>query len=235
MKSAFPMCARLRGQAMKVVFLGVFASLLMVSSSSLAQQRPRVLIKVTNYASASESAQDLLVSILTNKISNLIQEMIPSAGDDSLIYLTGLKIEETGTKPPLSLEERLDYWKQSHALEVLGGIVMTSAQGREVVASSVDLGELGRDLPKRTVDLELELTMEEFRSTRDAHSLVTLYALCMDAKRLDRTPNAILTILAKAHFIAQELDMAHLQDVAKVKERVTAMLAEIEKERVKEP
>lgn len=225
MKSAFPTCGRLRGQAMKAVFLGVFASLLMVSSSSLAQQRPRVLIKVTNYASASESAQDLLVSILTNKISNLIQEMIPSAGDDSLSYLTGLKIEETGTKPSLSLEERLDYWKQSHALEVLGGIVMTSPQGRE----------LGRDLPKRTVDLELELTMEEFRSTRDAHSLVTLYALCMDAKRLDRTPNAILTILAKAHFIAQELDMAHLQDVAKVKERVTAMLAEIEKERVKEP
>ncbi len=234
MKPPFQMPGWLRGQASRLVFLGALASLLVVPSS-LAQQRPRLLIKVTNYASASDSSQDLLVNILTNKISNLIQEMIPNAGDDSLSYLTSLKIEETGTTQPLSLEERLDYWRRSQALEVLGGIVMTSAEGGDIVASSVDLGELGGELPKRTVDLELELTMEEFRSTRDAHSLVTLYALCMDARRLDKDPNAISTILAKAHFIAQGLDIAHLQDVERVKERVRVMLAEIEKETVQGP
>jgi hypothetical protein len=43
------------------------------------------------------------------------------------------------------------------------------------------LGELAKFLPKKTVEVELEVTVREYRKTRDLYTAVTLYALAMDA------------------------------------------------------
>jgi hypothetical protein len=70
------------------------------------------------------------------------------------------------------------YWQDHGPLGVLLGRVRQS-NGGFAVRSSMYLGALRGDLPQAFVDIDLPIVDEEFDTTRDSHSVVTLYALAI--------------------------------------------------------
>ena len=188
-----------------------------------AQNNPRLLIKLSKYEGAPRSAFDQFYIILKNKLLNMSLELSTNE-DESFYYLSRLKLDRTGVEAPLTTEAKLDYWKKTGALELLEGMIFTSGNGEIIIISTADLGELGDNLPKRTIDLELKVTPEEFRSLRDEHSLATLYALSMDAKRLKKPDHVIINILSKAYTISQNLDSKNSPDIELVKKEIKKML-----------
>jgi hypothetical protein len=70
------------------------------------------------------------------------------------------------------------YWRDHGPLAVLLGRVR-QLNGGFAVRSSVYLGALRGNLPQAFVDIDLPIADEEFDTTRDSHSVVTLYALAI--------------------------------------------------------
>ena len=64
--------------------------------------------------------------------------------------------------------------------------------------SKIYLGNLKGHLNDATITVDLPIKDEEFDTTRDTHSVVTLYALAMDARQMNRPENEINALLAEA-------------------------------------
>ena len=201
----------------------VLCGLLFLSAQQLnADSSPRLLIKLSKYEGDPQSAFGQFYIILKNKLLNMSLEL--SKKNDPSDYLARLKLDRTGVEAPLTTETKLDYWKKTGALALLEGMIFSSGDGEIIIISTADLGELGKNLPKRTIDLELKVTPREFRSMRDAHSLATLYALAMDAKRLKKPDHVLINILSKAYAISQDLGSNTAPDIEFIKKEIKKML-----------
>jgi hypothetical protein len=202
-----------------VILCGV---LLLWAQPVNAQSGPRLLIKLSKYEGDPQSAFGQFYIILKNKLLNMSLEL--SKKNDPSDYLARLELDRTGVEAPLTTEAKLDYWKKTGALALLEGMIFSSGDGEIIIISTADLGELGENLPKRTIDLELKVTPREFRSMRDAHSLATLYALAVDAKRLKKPDHVVINILSKAYAISLDLDSNTSPDIEFVKKEIKKML-----------
>lgn len=79
------------------------------------------------------------------------------------------------------------YWRDHGPLGVLLGRVR-HPDGGFTVRSSIYLGGLQGDLPQPFVDIDLPIADEQFDTTRDSHSVVTLYALAISTLRDPASP-----------------------------------------------
>jgi hypothetical protein len=188
-----------------------------------AESTPRLIIKLSKYEGDPQSAFGQFYSILKNKLLNMSLEL-SEKDDPNGGYLAQLELDRTGVEAPLTNEAKLDYWEKTGALALLEGVIFSSGDGEIVIISTADLGGLGENLPKRTIDLELKVEPREFRSMRDAHSLATLYALAMDAARLKKPDRVRIAILSKAYAIAQDLGSHTSPDIEFVKKEIKQML-----------
>lgn len=202
----------------------VLCGLLFLSAQQVnAEGPPRLIIKLSKYEGDPQSAFGQFYRILKNKLLNMSLEL-SEKDDPNGDYLAQLELDRTGVEAPLTNEAKLDYWEKTGALAILEGMIFSSGDGEIIILSTADLGELGKNLPKRTIDLELKVTPREFRSMRDAHSLTTLYALAMDAKRLNKPDPVLIAILSKAYAISQDLAPDTSPDIEFVKKEIKKML-----------
>jgi hypothetical protein len=173
----------------------------------------RMSIEIFSYASFGSSDQTAAVeNLLRQKIQHLVEETM--SAHPELSELRNLTVVSKNTALP-DLGKLVEYWKSTHALEILsGGITGTPP----VVTSNVYLGDLRGSLSKSTVSVEIIITPQEYRSYRDMHAALTLYALAMDAKTSNPQAQAMVSqYLAEAESLLksiQQQSIAHSdQDV----------------------
>jgi hypothetical protein len=98
-------------------------------------------------------------------------------------YLEQLQVIKAG-KDALAGKPALvgRYWKDSHALQLMSGIV-DGASGQYSVRSRMYLGELRGGLESSSLLVGMPITASQFGNVMDSHSIVTFYALAVDAER----------------------------------------------------
>jgi hypothetical protein len=74
------------------------------------------------------------------------------------------------------------YWSDSHALQLMSGIVDAS-DGQFEVRSRLFIGDLRGSLPTSSLLVGMPITASQFGNVMDSHSIVTFYALAIDAER----------------------------------------------------
>ena len=77
---------------------------------------------------------------------------------------------------------------------------------KNFVQSDVFWGDLKGRIPRKLVRVDDELIPQAFNSSLPRHSLVVIYTLAMDARRLNRPSDIISTYLGYAYSIAEDLD-----------------------------
>ncbi|MEA1934194.1 MAG: hypothetical protein U9N60_07175, partial [Thermodesulfobacteriota bacterium] len=104
--------------------------------------------------------------------------------------------KDTFTKP-----EGINRWLENQAsvLCLLRGTIVSDDNVTYLVKSNFHLGELKGLFPYDVVKITLPVSSSEFGNTQDSHSLVILYALAMDAKRLGHDKSHIARFLTSAN------------------------------------
>jgi hypothetical protein len=98
-------------------------------------------------------------------------------------YLEQLQVIKAG-KDALAGKPALvgKYWRDSHALQLMSGIV-DGASGQYSVRSRMYLGDLRGALESSSLIVGMPIAASQFGNVMDSHSIVTFYALAVDAER----------------------------------------------------
>jgi hypothetical protein len=116
-------------------------------------------------------------------------------------YLERLSVSEILTEGPSNTAEVRRLLVDDSALEVMYGIIVQRPDGFYWALDHVFVGELGTMfdyLGSEELSFELRLSEDEYGSIADGHSLVTLYALAIDAKRLNMPRAHVVKLLSEA-------------------------------------
>jgi hypothetical protein len=161
----------------------------------------RTSIEIFSYASFNNSDQTAAVeNLLRQKLEHLVEETI--SAHPELNGLSKLTIVSKNTQLP-DPGNLATYWKSTHVLEILSGAITGSPP---VVTSNVYLGDLRGSLAKSTLSVQIEINPKEYRSYRDMHSALTLYALAMDAKtRSPQQHGVVSQYLAEAESLLKSI------------------------------
>lgn len=167
-----------------LVALAITASLM----ASAARADDRTEIHMFRYAGTNDqSAMGAFLDfrdIIVHKLLLLARELgsRPEVATDRLrvAQVRDQGGEWTAFSADLSMLE--SYWRDHGPLGVLIGRVRQRADGF-MVRSSMYLGGLQGDLPQAFIDIDLPIADEQFDTTRDSHSVVTLYALAVGTLR----------------------------------------------------
>ncbi|MEM7023807.1 MAG: hypothetical protein AAF637_14620 [Pseudomonadota bacterium] len=117
--------------------------------------------------------------IITHKLLLIAREVSsPDSATDRLRVTQVL--DQAGAWAAFSADLSMleGYWRDHGPLGVLLGRVRQRNDGF-AVRSSMYLGALQGDLPQAFVDIDLPIADAQFDTTRDSHSVVTLYALAI--------------------------------------------------------
>ena len=194
----------------------VFVSLCFLACSIVlcahtgAQDQPRTRIMVVPYIGDKEQFQSFR-GIIETKIDRLKEDFPPKYA-----YTRDIHLEDAEKKP----SDFEGFWRETGSLAILSGIVFPQNQ-KSYVNSTFYLYDLKGNLGSDSVTLDLAIEPEEYGATRDTHSIVTLYALAMDAKRLGYPPDVVFRFLSRAYEISTSLpNPARRGDIVRVIEAI---------------
>jgi hypothetical protein len=202
-----------------------------------ASVQPRLTIPVFRYAGSEDGEArnhfSRFQAVLSVKLATLIgevqqadsgkSEVDPAAGRSALRldYLRdlGLYVPKDGpiTDTLNTLAKRETYWRVQNALQLLRGELWPGQP--YFVDSSIFIGDLRGSFPSPEVHIRMPVQPELVPSTNDSHSLVTYYALAMDARRLRCDPAIVRSLLSRAWSVLQDLKRRRgdlVGDVAKL-------------------
>jgi hypothetical protein len=206
-------------------------------SGITASVQPRLTIPVFRYAGSEDdearSHFSRFQAVLGVKLETLIGEVQQADSGESgvdpgvgpspqrLDYLRdlGLYVPQDGpiTDTLNTLAKRETYWRKQNALQLLRGEMWPGQP--YFVDSRIFIGDLRGSFPSPEVHVRMPVRPELVPSTNDSHSLVTYYALAMDARRLRCDPAIIRSFLSRAWSVLQDLKRRPdglLGDVAKL-------------------
>lgn len=179
--------------------------------------QPRLIIPLFRYEPAADSVArsqfDLFRSVIGTKLSTLAEEAKAGGlhsnaqtssfpGGLTLYLRSGQPLDDTLQDST----QRRQYWKQSNSLELLRGRVWLGAPGNpHFVQSDIYIGELRGAFPRPEVTVKLAVDPDEVSTTNDTHSVVTYFALAMEAKRLGCDPAVSRRFLARAASILRDI------------------------------
>jgi len=190
---------------MKILLrMTVFCVALLAAVTLAVASSPKNEVALFQYEGVSEGALSsakfgVFRGILKDKISNLKREMLQGEthGFDYLedVYVN-YRNKDTFTRP-----EGINRWlkNQASVLCLLRGTIVSDDNITYLVKSNFHLGELKGAFPYDVVKITLPVISSEFGNTQDSHSLVILYALAMDAKRLGQDKSTIARFLTAAN------------------------------------
>jgi hypothetical protein len=170
------------------------------------------VFKYDGVTAATEASFSLFVGILSEKLANLPYEAGGSGpGMDYLRKLTLKPTDASKIEPPPSsrIDDLRTIWEfQNSHLLLLRGILYPdpAVPNGYQVTSSIYWGDLRPPDLRETVQAKLPITPEGFADARDSHSMVTLFALAMDAKRRECHSSVVLHLLEKALEKAHDLE-----------------------------
>jgi hypothetical protein len=205
---------RAAGTSLLVFALGLLSLPAFACDSPAASARQTIVLFDYSGAEQGEARNQysLFKGALRDKITVWFDELAdlrpaaPFLGDLGLHPRSG-PLPDT-LAGPSDLEE---YWRRNQALELLrGGVV--PGNGNFSVRSRIYLGELSGELGSTSVSVSLPISGNEFANANDSHSLVTYYALAMEAKRLQCAPGVVVGLLGKAREKAADLERRNMGD-----------------------
>lgn len=171
-------------QAINIVMLALLS--IYPAYDALGDRTTLHLYRYANISSPKKTdAFENFQQIITSKFLTLGDELRGTASLPSLNVLavnkvldakTGEHLNFTGLSS-LNLEK---YWEAQGALAVLLGRLQEREQDY-LMRTRFYLGKLKGTLPSPSVNIDLLVRDDQFDTTRDSHSAMTLYALAMDA------------------------------------------------------
>jgi hypothetical protein len=105
-------------------------------------------------------------------------------------------------------ETRQQFWNDTYSLELIDGVVFQQPSGARA-QSRIYLGSLGGQVTQ--LPLDIRVTPDSFGTLRDLYSLTTIYALLMDAKRMQKPPAVRLHYLHTALALSRDLGSSTTQ------------------------
>lgn len=177
----------------------------------------RVIIPLFQYQptadTTSKSQFELFRSVLSTKLSALADEAKGAAsasGTRPSDFPSGLGLYVPKNQP---LDDTLGdsaqrklYWEKSNALELLRGRIWLGSQGTpHTVQSDIYIGDLRGAFPRPEVTVRLAVEPDEASTTNDSHSVVTYFALGMEARRLGCDQAITRAFLARARSILLDI------------------------------
>jgi hypothetical protein len=163
---------------------------------------PKNVVAIFQYKGAnsplSKDKYETFQQIIEDKIDNLKREVFQS-DLQAPAYLQDIEImvheQDTFTR-----RSGIKRWlkNQSSVLCLLRGAIVSDDNVTYMVKSNFHLGELTEYFPHDVVKIDLPVVKSEHANTKDSHSLVLLYALAMDAKRVGSDSHHIARFLTSA-------------------------------------
>ena len=178
---------------------------------------PRLTIVLFDYSGAEQGEAKNQFSrfkgLLRDKIMVWSEELGQLRQGAPFLEHLALFPSDSGPLPDTlaNLSDVHNYWDRMHALELLRGIVQPG-NDTFFVQSRIYLGDLKGTLPKPSVAMTLPITAREFANASDSHSLVTYYALAMEAKRLQCPSGIMVELLSRAKEKAADLRKRGMAD-----------------------
>lgn len=168
----------------------------------LADATPRTMISLLAYDATNgdqtRNAFGEFKAILNDRIVNTVEAL--KAAHKGLGYLDALRLCECGDAHAAGNAALMDFWTRTHSLQLWGGVLVLKGE-QFAVQSRVFSGSLA----ERTMPVEMDVAADEFADIRDNHSLVILYALSRDARRLHMPDDVVALYLSKTREIATDL------------------------------
>jgi|SoiMethySBSTD1v2_1073268.scaffolds.fasta_scaffold05286_3 hypothetical protein len=188
-----------------------------------APKAPRLLVQVNNYPPEGPLF-DQFYGIVSSKIRVLGDRI--ARDHPACDYMRDLRVEKTGRVDDRSANRTLLDWRSTNALLFLSGMFRRDGT-TDYVRSTPFFGELAsKDADLNSLQLELRIDVSELQQTTDSHSLAVLYALAMDARRLGRPNDVVLTFLGEAVSVAQSIDSS-LPGVAALKAQLRKAIQDL--------
>jgi hypothetical protein len=151
----------------------------------VAQDQQRTDIDVFPYASEGGTTNEVF-PFLQNRINHIANQVY--SGNRTLIALLNLRVNPITGTYPATIEKQQDLWKvEPKELAFLGGEVHHLTAGRRIIISNVYLGGDKGLLPGPMIAIRVE--DDNYRSWKELHGALTLYALASDATRLGADPH----------------------------------------------
>ncbi|NOQ78109.1 MAG: hypothetical protein GQ546_01775 [Gammaproteobacteria bacterium] len=184
--------------------VSIIATVLLLTIACSAFAAPKNEVALFEYEGVSEGGVSsakfgVFKGILKDKISNLKREVLQ--GDaQGFDYLEEVYVNFRD-KDTFDKSEGINLWlkNQTSVLCLMRGTIVSDDNITYLVKSNFHLGELKGTFPYDTVNITLPVSSKEFGNTQDSHSLVILYALAMDAKRLGHDKSHIARFLNSAN------------------------------------
>jgi hypothetical protein len=173
---------------------------------------PRDIVKVAHYSGAEGdrggAALSQFMALLKDKYDQWKEDVNKIVPADKFLSLH-LDLDETEVKSGKTIDAddaSNILMKVPKTLEVLWGLIFIEANGQPTVPevrSSIYFGELGGKRTKVTVPLQI--SPNELGLASDSHSLVTYYALALEALRLGCPVHVAAGLLSQAKEKAADL------------------------------
>ena len=184
--------------------LHLFVPLLLGTSLQVEGAAPKSEVVIFQYAgvvegSVSSEKFGSFRGILEDKISSLKREVL-QGNTQGFDYLEDVRVNFR-KQDNFTTIEGVNQWMKNEAsvLCLLRGTIISDDNVTYMVKSNIHLGELKGKYRHDVLRITLPINSKEFGNTRDSHSVVILYALAMDAKRLGYDKSHIARFLNAAN------------------------------------
>lgn len=182
-----------------IVCLSVIGSLLNPVNGWTA---PKSQVAIFQYKGANSATSkdkfEVFQGIIEDKIANLRREVFQD-DEQALAYLEDIHVSYYA-QDSFTRNANIKRWlkNQSSVLCLLRGTIVSDDNLTYMVKSSFYLGELKEYFPYDVVRIDLPIKISEHANTQDSHSLVILYALAMDARRIGSDSHHVARFLTSA-------------------------------------
>jgi hypothetical protein len=161
---------------------------------------PRVRVSVFKHGGNGD-AYGQVIGLLKDRIIT-IREKLYDSKDQERQYLLRLTECLMDDALPAGEQIREQLWNDTYSLELIDGVVFELPTGVRA-RSRIYLGSLGGHI--KDIPLDILVTPDHFGTLRDLYSLTTIYALLMDAKRLQKPSAVRLHYLHTALALSKDL------------------------------
>ncbi|MDH3387003.1 MAG: hypothetical protein OEN02_03785 [Gammaproteobacteria bacterium] len=170
---------------------------------------PRKLITIFRYRGVEPDTNSsvqfgMFVGLIEQKFANLrehfVKEIDQGAESSVVKYIDTISIKpnKEGELPGSNSLVRDWMLAEIDLLQVLRGTMFTTPQGDANLMTRSHFVEDPVQGNLRNFSIRLKLTEDEYANTRDSHSLVILYSIATEAKRMGVEPSQIAVIVSYA-------------------------------------
>ena len=200
--------------------------LLICIGYAYANKAARTTIGLYNYEGVEDDVRrskfGQYKGIIKRRINRIAEQLGNSSRGSEFEYIRKLNIIEAGQNAG-SLDNRAKIWSNTNSLQLLSGVVFVEGDAVTVM-TEVFIGLSPEYFEFPSIEIELSVSPEEYRKTRDIYSALTLYAILMDAIE-KQPPHIALRYLSEVNNYIKDLDQQailtiKLKDALKISENI---------------